>query len=87
MHNYPLRYCLAENGVDPDQDLQIAAVPPPQMVAKMKAGELDGFLAPDPMNQRGVYDGIPGKFGTGTHALRHYRGACCHAAQRGESSA
>ncbi len=58
MHNYLLRYYLAENGVDPDQDLQIAAVPPPQMVAKMKAGELDGFLAPDPMNQRAVYDGI-----------------------------
>jgi nitrate/nitrite transport system substrate-binding protein len=58
MHNYLLRYYLAENGVDPDQDLQIAAVPPPQMVAKMKAGELDGFLSPDPMNQRAVYDGV-----------------------------
>jgi nitrate/nitrite transport system substrate-binding protein len=58
MHNYLLRYYLAEHGVDPDRDLQIAAVPPPQMVAKMKAGELDGFLSPDPMNQRAVYDGV-----------------------------
>jgi nitrate/nitrite transport system substrate-binding protein len=72
MHNYLLRYYLAENGVDPDQDLQIAAVPPPQMVAKMKAGELDGFLAPDPMNQRAVYDGIGFiHLGTG-HPCRAY---------------
>ena len=74
MHNYLLRYYLAENGVDPDRDLQIAAVPPPQMVAKMKAGELDGFLAPDPMSQRAVYDGIgfihllSKEMGRGTHA-------------------
>jgi nitrate/nitrite transport system substrate-binding protein len=58
MHNYLLRYYLAEHGMDPDKDVQIAAVPPPQMVAKMKAGELDGFLSPDPMNQRAVYDGV-----------------------------
>ena len=57
MHNYLLRYYLAEHGVDPDQDLQIAAVPPPLMPGKLKAGELDGYLAPDPMNQRAVYDG------------------------------
>ncbi len=58
MHNYLLRYYLAEHGMDPDKDVQIAAVPPPQMVAKMKAGELDGFLSPDPINQRAVYDGV-----------------------------
>ena len=57
MHNYLLRYYLAEHGVDPDRDVQILAVPPPQMPEKLKAGLLDGYLAPDPMNQRAVYDG------------------------------
>ena len=35
MHNYLLRYYLAEHGLDPDQDVQIRAVPPPEMVANL----------------------------------------------------
>ncbi len=58
MHNYLLRYYLAENGIDPDQDVQIRAVPPPEMVANLRAENIDGFLAPDPVNQRAVYDGV-----------------------------
>lgn len=58
MHNYLLRYYLAEHGLDPDRDVQIRAVPPPDMVANLRAGNLDGFLAPDPVNQRAVYDGV-----------------------------
>ena len=42
-------------GLDPDQDVQIRAVPPPEMVANLRADNIDGFLAPDPMNQRAVY--------------------------------
>ena len=58
MHNYLLRYYLAEHGLDPDTDVQIRAVPPPEMVANLRADNIDGFLAPDPMNQRAVYDGV-----------------------------
>ena len=58
MHNYLLRYYLAENGIDPDTDVQIRAVPPPEMVANLRADNIDGFLAPDPVNQRAVYDGV-----------------------------
>src|SRR5664279_6282789 len=58
MHNYLLRYYLAENGIDPDVDVQIRAVPPPEMVANLRADNIDGFLGPDPMNQRAVYDGV-----------------------------
>jgi nitrate/nitrite transport system substrate-binding protein len=58
MHNYLLRYYLAEHGLDPDRDIQIRAVPPPEMVANLRADNLDGFLAPDPVNQRAVYDGV-----------------------------
>ncbi len=58
MHNYLLRYYLAENGIDPDRDVQIRVVPPPEMVANLRADNIDGFLAPDPVNQRAVYDGV-----------------------------
>ncbi len=58
MHNYLLRYYLAEAGIDPDADVSIRAVPPPEMVANLRADNIDGFLAPDPVNQRAVYDGV-----------------------------
>jgi len=58
MHNYLLRYYLAEAGIDPDTDVQIRAIPPPEMVANLRADNIDGFLAPDPVNQRAVYDGV-----------------------------
>ncbi len=58
MHNYLLRYFLAENGIDPDQDVQIRSVPPPEMVANLRADNIDGFLAPDNIVQRAVYDGV-----------------------------
>jgi nitrate/nitrite transport system substrate-binding protein len=58
MHNFLLRYVLAEDGVDPDRDVQIRAVPPPEMVANLRAGNLDGYLAPDPFNQRAVFEGV-----------------------------
>ncbi len=58
MHNYLLRYYLAENGIDPDRDVQIRSVPPPEMVANLRADNIDGFLGPDPFNQRAVFDGV-----------------------------
>ena len=58
MHNFLLRYVLAEAGVDPDRDVQIRAVPPPEMVANLRAGNLDGYLAPDPFNQRAVFEEV-----------------------------
>jgi nitrate/nitrite transport system substrate-binding protein len=58
MHNYLLRYYLAEHGIDPDADVQIRSVPPPEMVANLRADNIDGFLGPDPMNQRAVFDNV-----------------------------
>jgi nitrate/nitrite transport system substrate-binding protein len=58
MHNYLLRYYVAEHGLDPDTDIQIRSVPPPEMVANLRADNIDGYLGPDPFNQRAVYDGI-----------------------------
>src|SRR2546425_3813069 len=58
IHNFLLRYVLAEAGVDPDKDVQIRAVPPPEMVANLRAGNLDGYLGPDPFNQRAVFEEV-----------------------------
>ncbi len=58
MHNFLLRYYVAEHGLDPDRDIQIRVTPPPEMVANLRAGNIDGFLGPDPFNQRAVYDEV-----------------------------
>ncbi len=58
MHNLLIRYYLAEGGLDPDRDVQISPVPPPDSVAKMTAGELDAMLMPDPFNQRAVFEKV-----------------------------
>ncbi|HKY01064.1 MAG TPA: CmpA/NrtA family ABC transporter substrate-binding protein [Burkholderiales bacterium] len=58
MHNFLLRYYVAEAGIDPDKDIQIRVVPPPEMVANLRAGNIDGYLGPDPFNQRAVYEEI-----------------------------
>jgi len=58
MHNFLLRYYVAEHGLDPDKDIQIRVLPPPEMVANLRADNVDGYLSPDPFNQRAVYDGV-----------------------------
>ncbi len=56
MHNFLLRYYLAEYGLDPDKDIQIRVMAPAEMVANLVAGNIDGFLGPEPFNQRAVYE-------------------------------
>jgi nitrate/nitrite transport system substrate-binding protein len=58
MHNLLLRYYVAENGIDPDKDIEIRVVPPPEMVANLRAGNIDGYLGPEPFNQRAVYEEV-----------------------------
>jgi nitrate/nitrite transport system substrate-binding protein len=58
MHNFLLRYYVAEHGLDPDKDIQIRVLPPPEMVANLRAGNIDGYLGPDPFNQRAVYEEV-----------------------------
>jgi nitrate/nitrite transport system substrate-binding protein len=58
IHNFLLRYYVAEAGLNPDTDIQIRVTPPPEMVANLRAGNIDGFLGPDPFNQRAVFDEV-----------------------------
>lgn len=50
MHNYLLRYWLAEAGIDPDHDVRITVAPPSRMASRLAADELDGFCAGEPWN-------------------------------------
>lgn len=53
-HNFLLRSWLAAAGINPDRDVRIVVVPPPQMVANLKSGNLDGFCAGEPWNSVAV---------------------------------
>ncbi|EAQ76546.1 MULTISPECIES: nitrate ABC transporter ATP-binding protein [unclassified Synechococcus] len=54
MHNLILRAWLASAGIDPDRDVRLIVIPPPQMVATLKAGTIDGFCVGEPWNTRAV---------------------------------
>ena len=58
MHNFLLRHYLAENGIDPDKDVQLRVMAPPDMVANLSSGNIDGFIVAEPFNQRAVYEGV-----------------------------
>jgi nitrate/nitrite transport system substrate-binding protein len=58
MHAMLLRYYLAEAGLDPDRDVELRVFPPPDSVANMAAGNLDGMLFAEPWGQRAVFEGV-----------------------------
>jgi nitrate/nitrite transport system ATP-binding protein len=58
MHNLMLRYWLAAGGIDPDQDVNLTVIPPPQMVANLKSGSIDGYCVGEPWNSRAVQEGL-----------------------------
>jgi nitrate/nitrite transport system substrate-binding protein len=47
-HDLWIRYWLAAGGIDPDKDVSLITVPPPQMVANMKVGTMDAFCVGEP---------------------------------------
>lgn len=49
-HDLWLRYWLAAGGINPDVDCSTIVIPPPQMVANMKAGTQDAFCVGEPWN-------------------------------------
>jgi nitrate/nitrite transport system substrate-binding protein len=57
-HAMWLRYWLGAGGVHPDKDVALVTIPPPQMVANMKVGKMDGFCVGEPWNARAIADGI-----------------------------
>jgi len=57
-HALWMRYFLAAGGVKPDKDVSLITIPPPQMVANMKIGKMDGFCVGEPWNARAIADKI-----------------------------
>ena len=57
-HAMWLRYYLAAGGIHPDKDVNLITIPPPQMVANMKVGKMDGFCVGEPWNARAISDKI-----------------------------
>ena len=49
-HNYELRAWLAEAGIDPERDVRLVVVPPPQMVPNLSAGNIVGYCVGEPWN-------------------------------------
>ncbi|MEH1778390.1 MAG: CmpA/NrtA family ABC transporter substrate-binding protein [Nostoc sp.] len=47
-----MRWWLAYGGIDPERDASLIVVPPPQMVANMRGGTMDGFCVVDPWHHR-----------------------------------
>ncbi|MBT0570794.1 ABC transporter substrate-binding protein [Curvibacter sp. CHRR-16] len=57
-HAMWLYYWLASYGINPMSDAKVITVPPPQMVANMRIGNMDGFCVGEPWNHRAIIDGI-----------------------------
>jgi nitrate/nitrite transport system substrate-binding protein len=57
-HDLWIRYWLAAGGIDPDSDIKVIVVPPPQMVANMKVGTMDCFCVGEPWNEQLVNQNI-----------------------------
>src|SRR4051794_3541434 len=57
-HDLWIRYWLAAGGIDPDKDISTIVVPPPQMVANMKVGNMDAFCVGEPWNEQLVNQNI-----------------------------
>lgn len=57
-HAMWMRYWLASGGIHPDRDVNLITIPPPQMIANMRVGKMDGFCVGEPWNRRAISDGI-----------------------------
>lgn len=57
-HAMWLYYWLASAGIHPMKEAKVITVPPPQMVANMRVGNMDGFCVGEPWGHRAIIDNI-----------------------------
>jgi len=86
-HAMWIRYWLGAGGINPDKDVSLITIPPPQMVANMKVGKMDGFCVGEPWNARAIADGI-GFTATTTQAIwpNHPEKVCAFTAEFAEKN-
>jgi nitrate/nitrite transport system substrate-binding protein len=51
-HDLWLRYWLAASGINPDTDVELITIPPPQMVANMKVKTMEAYCVGEPWNDQ-----------------------------------
>src|SRR5512134_61614 len=57
-HAMWMHYWLAASGINPLNGAKLITVPPPQMVANMRVGNMDGFCVGEPWGHRAIMDRI-----------------------------
>lgn len=57
-HAMWMRYWLGAGGINPDKDVSLITIPPPQMVANLKVDKMDGLCVGEPWNARAIFDNI-----------------------------
>ncbi|MEA5485844.1 MULTISPECIES: nitrate ABC transporter ATP-binding protein [Pseudanabaena] len=58
MHNLLLRHWLSSGGIQPDQDVDVIVIPPPQMVSNLMANNIIGYCVGEPWNVRAVNSNV-----------------------------
>jgi len=58
MHNLLLRHWLASGGIQPEQDVDVIVIPPPQMVSNLMANNIIGYCVGEPWNVRAVNSNV-----------------------------
>jgi ABC-type nitrate/sulfonate/bicarbonate transport system substrate-binding protein len=56
-HHILLRDWMTAGGINPDKDVRIVMLPPPQMAGSLAAGLLDGYCAGEPWNSAAILNG------------------------------
>ena len=57
-HAMWLYYWLASYGINPVSDVRTITVPPPKMVSRMRAGNMDGCCVGEPWNNKAIIDNV-----------------------------
>lgn len=57
-HNYQIRFWMAVGGIDPDEEVRLAVLPPPYMVESLQGGQIDGYCVGAPWNSVAVGQGV-----------------------------
>ncbi|AKK12145.1 ABC-type nitrate/sulfonate/bicarbonate transport system, periplasmic component [Corynebacterium uterequi] len=81
IHSLLLRDYLVANGVDPDRDVELRLLRPADMVAQLMVGSIDGFVGPEPFNQRALTTGA-GRVFVPTKHMWDRHPCCCVAVAR-----
>jgi nitrate/nitrite transport system ATP-binding protein len=54
IHNFLLRYWLASGGIDPDQDVNLAVISAPEMIANLRENTIQGYCLGEPWTSAAI---------------------------------